>query len=233
MQEAVDKAMAEVDLLPSEEAGQLREIMKGLNPRQIRFVAEYMIDLNASQAAKRCGYTNSQAQVTGCLILANPLVREAVDKLLDIRVRHHVMVRDRMLVELHELAHFDKNEIMAEDGSILPMKDWPLIARQALIGFDVEELWSGRGEDRIQIGEIKKPRFINPMQPYDLLAKHLGIGRDPTPSTNINIQQNTQVNIQAVTNIDAGAVPTEQLEMAISLGLAKLNGKVLELTQEE
>jgi phage terminase small subunit len=51
---------------------------KGLTPRQARFVSEYVIDLNATQAAIRAGYSAKTAEVQGCRLLRNVQVRAAV-----------------------------------------------------------------------------------------------------------------------------------------------------------
>lgn len=51
---------------------------KGLNLKQRRFVAEYLKDLNATQAAIRAGYSPKTAHVQGCQLLKHPKVAEAV-----------------------------------------------------------------------------------------------------------------------------------------------------------
>lgn len=52
---------------------------KKLNPRQARFVEEYLIDLNATQAAIRAGYSADSAHVNGPRLLANASVAAAID----------------------------------------------------------------------------------------------------------------------------------------------------------
>lgn len=52
---------------------------KALNPKQTRFVAEYLIDLNATQAAIRAGYSAKTAEQIGSRLLRNVQVRAAVD----------------------------------------------------------------------------------------------------------------------------------------------------------
>lgn len=49
-----------------------------MTPKQQRFVAEYIIDLNATQAAIRAGYKANNANVTGPRLLANVSVAEAI-----------------------------------------------------------------------------------------------------------------------------------------------------------
>lgn len=54
----------------------------GLTPKQERFVQEYMIDLNATQAAIRAGYSEDTAHAIGSENLRKPLVAEAIETLM-------------------------------------------------------------------------------------------------------------------------------------------------------
>lgn len=51
---------------------------RGLNPKQQRFVAEYLTDLNATQAAIRAGYSEKTAAVIGCENLKKPNIAAAI-----------------------------------------------------------------------------------------------------------------------------------------------------------
>jgi phage terminase small subunit len=49
-----------------------------LNARQARFVAEYLIDLNATQAARRAGYSLKRSDAAGYDLLRNPEIAKAI-----------------------------------------------------------------------------------------------------------------------------------------------------------
>ena len=51
-----------------------------MNAKQQRFVEEYLIDLNATQAAIRAGYAKRSAEVAGCRLLRNDKIAAAIDK---------------------------------------------------------------------------------------------------------------------------------------------------------
>lgn len=53
---------------------------KKLTDKQARFVDEYLIDLNATQAAIRAGYSEKTAQEQSSRLLSNVKVKEAVEK---------------------------------------------------------------------------------------------------------------------------------------------------------
>lgn len=52
----------------------------GLTPKQAAFVREYLVDLNATQAAIRAGYSKKTAQQIGDENLSKPVIREAIAK---------------------------------------------------------------------------------------------------------------------------------------------------------
>lgn len=90
----------------------------GLTPRQERFVAEYLIDLNAKQAAIRAGYSAKTAEVQGCRLLRNAQVVAAVIEGKDKRSAATGITQERVLRELEALAfsrvdHF----VVGDDGT--------------------------------------------------------------------------------------------------------------------
>lgn len=54
--------------------------MANLTPKQQRFVEEYLIDLNATQAAIRSGYSEKTARDIGCENLAKPNIAKAIEE---------------------------------------------------------------------------------------------------------------------------------------------------------
>jgi len=56
-----------------------------LTPKQSMFVKEYLIDLNATQACIRCGYSSNTAKEQGCRLLTNANIKEAIQKGMDKR----------------------------------------------------------------------------------------------------------------------------------------------------
>ena len=56
-----------------------RRQASGLTPRQARFVKEYLVDLNGTQAAIRAGYSEKTAQTQSSRLLSNVMVSAAVE----------------------------------------------------------------------------------------------------------------------------------------------------------
>jgi phage terminase small subunit len=76
-----------------------------LTNRQQRFVDEYLIDLNATQAARRAGYRS--AEVEGCRLLKNAKVAHAVAKAQAERAERTGVTADRVISELAKIGFSD------------------------------------------------------------------------------------------------------------------------------
>jgi phage terminase small subunit len=75
---------------------------RSLTPRQTRFVHEYLFDLNATQAAKRAGYSHPNVQ--GSILLRQPIVAERVKIELANRCKQLKLSADWVLNRLQEEA---------------------------------------------------------------------------------------------------------------------------------
>lgn len=78
-----------------------------LTPKQERFVAEYLIDLNATQAAIRAGYSQKTAQQQGSRLLLNVLVQEAIAKGREKTAAKLEITKERIVDELAKIAFAD------------------------------------------------------------------------------------------------------------------------------
>lgn len=76
--------------------------MKGkkLTAKQKAFVNEYLVDLNATQAAIRAGYSKKTAQEQSSRMLSNVMVQEALKELMDKRSEKVGLMADQVLEEL-------------------------------------------------------------------------------------------------------------------------------------
>ena len=54
--------------------------MRGLTPRQRRFCEEYLVDLNASAAARRAGYSADTARQIGAENLTKPDIQTEIQR---------------------------------------------------------------------------------------------------------------------------------------------------------
>lgn len=78
-----------------------------LTPKQQRFVAEYLLDLNATQAAVRAGYSAKTAHSAGPRLLANVEVARALEEAFKARSERTEITQDRVLRELAKMGFSD------------------------------------------------------------------------------------------------------------------------------
>ena len=74
--------------------------MARLTTKQKRFCDEYLIDLNATQAAIRSGYSPNTANEQGARLLANVSVQETIAKAMAERSKRTGICQDRVIQEL-------------------------------------------------------------------------------------------------------------------------------------
>jgi len=87
-----------------------------MNAKQQRFVTEYLVDLNATQAAIRAGYSPKTAQQQGSRLLTNVVVKQAIaaqhaTQLKAVEVRIEDVLRDVMAI-----AHTDLHTLTEQSG---------------------------------------------------------------------------------------------------------------------
>ncbi len=148
----------------------------GLNAKQQQFVNEYLIDLNATQAAIRAGYSKKNAHVIASRLLSNIKVAQALSAAKADRSDRTKIDADWVLMQLHQVWEADVSDIVDELGSFKPIKEWPKIWRKMLQGCDVEEVFWGTGKSKQKTGQIIKSRFIDRLRSLELIGKHIHVG---------------------------------------------------------
>ncbi|MDI9853820.1 terminase small subunit [Comamonas sp. 17RB] len=122
-----------------------------LTPKQARFVAEYLIDLNATQAAIRAGYSAKTAASQGARLLKQGGVARAVQAAQQARAVRTEITQDRVLQELARIAFFDIRRLYRANGSMKDPCELDADTAAALASIEVkEELERGGGEDALQ-----------------------------------------------------------------------------------
>jgi phage terminase small subunit len=120
--------------------------MAKLTKKQELFVKEYLVDLNATQAAIRAGYSEKTAQEIGSQNLSKLIISEAIQTAMDKRAKRVDVNADYVLNTIVETIERCKQEI--------------------------EPIFEGRGENRIFTGEFQFDSGAV-LKGCELLGKHL------------------------------------------------------------
>lgn len=151
--------------------------MKNLSlpPKQARFVEEYLLDLNATQAAIRAGYSPKTAYRSGADLLKKPQIRQLIDQYKMERSQRVQMDADRVLERLAEIDAMDVADIFNDDGGLKPLREWPRIWRTYITSLDISELVEGAGEERQVVGVLKKIKWPDKLKNLEMIGRHVSV----------------------------------------------------------
>lgn len=154
----------------------------GLLPKQSRFVAEYLISGNATQAAIHAGYSPKTAYKIGTENLRKPQIasllsqkQTEIAERQDERLAAMELTKERVAREIARISFFDPRKMFASDGRPLAITELDDDTASVIIGLDVLEEWEGSGENRVLVGHIKKYKIADKNSALDKAAKILGM----------------------------------------------------------
>lgn len=152
-----------------------------LSEKQQKFCDEYLIDLNATQACIRAGYSIKTATEQGSRLLTNVKVKNEIDRQIAERSKRTGVNQDRVIRELAKIAFVNPNDVInINDGSVkedATKEDLACIQSVKVKRMDGEK---GSSEER----EI---RLNDKMKALELLGKHLGIFVEDKNEKDLNI----------------------------------------------
>jgi phage terminase small subunit len=144
----------------------------GLTPKQARFVEEYLVDLNATGAARRAGYGKG-ASTTGYKLLRIPKVAAQVQTSRLRQFEKAELSAVRVLEELRRLAFFDIRDIFDAAGNLRPIRQLEPHVAAGLASVEVvkRNLTAGDGET----DDVIKVRTHDKTRNLEMLCKHFGL----------------------------------------------------------
>src|SRR5947209_17763539 len=151
-----------------------------LTPKQERFVAEYLVDLNATAAATRAGYSPKTARSIGEENLTKPDIQAAIQAGRTRQAGNAEVEAVDVLRELSLLAFSDLGQILdftGEQVKLRPAHDIPETARRLLSSMKVKRYFEGHGEEAREV-EVTEFKHWDKLSALDKLARHLGLLKD-------------------------------------------------------
>lgn len=128
-----------------------------MNARKRRFVDEYLIDLNAAQAAIRSGYSAKTARSIGQRLLTDVDISALIATAIAERAERTKITQDCVLQELAILLRSDVRhfEIDNETGKLVLTDSAPDSAWRAVSSVKHRRIVTGRGDDRETTYEVE------------------------------------------------------------------------------
>ena len=147
-----------------------------VSERQKRFVSEYIIDLNAKQAAIRAGYSPKTAEVQASRLLSLVKVQTEIAKAMEDREKRTGITQDRVLAELSAIAFAKATDYVEidDDGAVKIKATASLTDEQKKAIAGIKE-----GANGIEIKLTDKTKAL------EMLSRHLGLFND---KLNVNVE---------------------------------------------
>lgn len=145
--------------------------MAKLTAKQQKFADEYLIDLNATQAAIRAGYSPRSADVQGARLLANARIRAYIDERMAEHSARTGVNQERIIRELARIAFLDPTQLVNMDSAEI-LDDTSADDRAAIASVKVKSM---TGETDMIEREV---RFADKIKALELLGKRFGMWLD-------------------------------------------------------
>ena len=176
-----------------------------LNPKQKRFVEEYLIDLNGRQAAIRAGYSPKTADVQASRLLRNAKVQKAIEAAMYARSKRTEVSADRVVEELARIAFANMRDYWPRPGETIDLHRLDQDRTAAVEEFTVVEAVDTAGVLRRRT----RLKLHDKIAALTSLARHLGMFTD-----GVGHKSSIEARVSAMTPEERVACANELLEEA-------------------
>ncbi|MCM7067949.1 terminase small subunit [Enterobacter hormaechei] len=129
---------------------------------------------NQSQAAIDAGFSPNTAAVKASVMMRDERIQKRIAELMEERNKRNRVSADYVLMRLVEIDQMDVLDILNDDGSLKPIREWPKIWRTTLSGFDLSSTIMNMNEDSIET-ILKKIKWPDKVKNLELIGKHVDV----------------------------------------------------------
>lgn len=140
-----------------------------MTKKQKRFIEEYLIDLNATQAAIRAGYSPDTAKAIGCENLTKPDIRAHIDRATAERSKRTGVNADRVVQELAKIAFVNATEVIDPKTATV---------REDALPEDTAAIQSVKVKTFGEDGLEREIKMADKLKALEMLGRHLGMFKD-------------------------------------------------------
>ena len=149
-----------------------------LTVKQQLFVEEYLVDGNATGAARRAGYSEKSAESIGAENTRKPQIAAAIDAAQLARSEKTKVTQERVIEELAAIAFGDAKDMFDADGNLLNIHDMSPATR-ARIGTVKVSQRRMVTTDSVQVeSHLAEIKVVPKETALNLLGRNLGMWRD-------------------------------------------------------
>ncbi|MFW0558650.1 terminase small subunit [Enterobacter hormaechei] len=129
---------------------------------------------NQTQAAINAGFSPKTAAVKASVMMRDERIQKRIAELMEERNKRTRVSADYVLMRLVEIDQMDVLDILNDDGSLKPIREWPKIWRTTLSGFDLSSTIMNMNEDSIET-ILKKIKWPDKVKNLELIGKHVDV----------------------------------------------------------
>lgn len=136
--------------------------------QQLAFIREYLVDLNATEAARRAGYSEvSAARIAYALVHAHPAVGAAIEAAKARRAEKRRVTADRVIEELGRMAFSNIRDYVSWGPNGMKLRD----------GVSLEDDQTAAVADMVpnRNGKLTRLKLYDKLAALNALARHLGM----------------------------------------------------------
>lgn len=162
--------------MPTKEHKRKSTQYKPLTAMQEAYAQEYIkCPENQAKAAINAGFSPKSAHVKASIMMRDERIQKRIAELMAERNKRLRVSADYVLLRLVEIDQMDVLDILNDDMSIKPVSQWPKVWRQYLSGFDLADMFEGRGDDKELVGILKKIKWPDKVKNLELIGKHVDV----------------------------------------------------------
>lgn len=148
---------------------------KPLTAMQEAYAQEYTkCPENQTQAAINAGFSPNTAAVKASAMMRDERIQKRIAELMEERNKRLRVSADYVLLRLVEIDQMDVIDILNDDGTLKPIRDWPKIWRTTLSGFDLSSTIMNMDETSIET-ILKKIKWPDKVKNLELIGKHVDV----------------------------------------------------------
>lgn len=129
---------------------------------------------NQTQAAINAGFSPNTAHVKASVMMRDERIQKRIAELMEERNKRMRVSADYVLLRLVEIDQMDVLDILNDDGTLKPIRQWPKIWRTTLSGFDLSSTIMNMDETSIET-ILKKIKWPDKVKNLELIGKHVDV----------------------------------------------------------
>lgn len=158
-----------------------------LDDRQVRFCEEYLVDFNATRAAKVAGYAEKSARSQASDLLSRPNIQNKIKAIAQKVMEETGDPKKRVILELQMIAFGDMKDFMEWKDGKIEWKDSKSLGDKTKLVQEISESYSATGGSR-------KIKLHDKLKALEMLSKYYGLFKE-------QVEHSGEVTTRVIVNI--------------------------------